>query len=130
MSSRASAPYIWKQDLRNALRIEDLNSATTVTSTTILPPPSTPVSAPTVSLNLQFMCWRHQNGFGSEWTHKYQPLRIIESEQIDDIHLELNKTLDYMKKYGIDNIRGSAFLKNVPMFLSSSLLDTAASWIL
>ncbi|PKY21398.1 hypothetical protein RhiirB3_500355 [Rhizophagus irregularis] len=45
----------------------------------------------------------HQNGFGAEWTHKYQPLRIIESEQIDDIYLKLNKTLDYMKKYGIDN---------------------------
>ncbi|CAG8733275.1 13685_t:CDS:2, partial [Rhizophagus irregularis] len=88
----------------------------------------------------------HQNGFGAEWTHKYQPLRIIESEQIDDIYLKLNKTLDYMKKYGIDNVRGSAFskvnlltekqviyqllsyiLKNIPM---SSLLNTAAFWTL
>ncbi|PKY40810.1 hypothetical protein RhiirA4_454253 [Rhizophagus irregularis] len=78
--------------------------------------------------------------------HKYQPLRIIESEQIDDIYLKLNKTLDYMKKYGIDNVRGSAFskvnlltekqviyqllsyiLKNIPM---SSLLNTAAFWTL
>ena len=36
---------------------------------------------------------------------------IIEYEQTNNVHLELNKTLDYMYKYGIDNVRGSCYSK-------------------
>ncbi|EXX72249.1 uncharacterized protein OCT59_002214 [Rhizophagus irregularis] len=51
----------------------------------------------------------HCNGSGSEWTWLHQPIRIVESEKTDNSHLELTKTLDYMNKYGIDNVRGSCY---------------------
>ncbi|CAB4444271.1 unnamed protein product [Rhizophagus irregularis] len=51
----------------------------------------------------------HRNGTGSEWTRLYRPIRIVESERSNNSHLELNKTLDYMSRYGIDDVRGSCY---------------------
>src|SRR6266496_3917390 len=63
----------------------------------------------TRSINIRYK--EHCNGSGSIWTHKYRPIRIVEYEKTDNVHLELNKTLDYMYKYGIDNVRGSCYSK-------------------
>ncbi|CAB4444270.1 unnamed protein product [Rhizophagus irregularis] len=59
------------------------------------------------SVNIRFKELR--NGSGSEWTRQYRPIRIVESEKTVNLHLELNKTLDYMNEYGIDNVRGSCY---------------------
>ncbi|GBB83157.1 hypothetical protein RclHR1_00010039 [Rhizophagus clarus] len=65
------------------------------------------VGKTTRSVDIRFR--EHRNGTGSEWTRLYQPIRIAESEQTDNVHLELTKTLDYMNRYGIDNVRGGSF---------------------
>src|SRR5437763_815116 len=49
-------------------------------------------------------------GLGSEWTRKYSPIKIVEKlEQVDNNFLELTKTLEYMERYGIDNVRGGPY---------------------
>src|SRR3954453_13063796 len=51
----------------------------------------------------------HCDGFGAEWTRKYRPIKIIEKFEQADEHKESNKTIDYMKQYGIDNVRGGRY---------------------
>jgi cellular nucleic acid-binding protein len=51
----------------------------------------------------------HFNGKGSVWTKKYKPVEVIElSPETNKFHEEF-KTIDYMDKYGIDNVRGGSF---------------------
>jgi cellular nucleic acid-binding protein len=52
---------------------------------------------------------QHRSGFGCAWTREYPPLRIEEKRPLNGIHDETNTTIDYMKKYGIDNVRGGAY---------------------
>lgn len=52
---------------------------------------------------------QHLNGRGSAWTKKYSPNRIVEQRPITSVYDETNVTKDYMKKYGIDNVRGGAY---------------------
>ena len=52
---------------------------------------------------------QHQDGKGSVWTKEYKPIRIAETRPITSSHDETNLTKDYMKKYGIDNVRGGAY---------------------
>ena len=50
----------------------------------------------------------HLNGeHGSEWTRYYPPRQIIEVENMSSNFDEMKKTLEYMKKFGIDNVRGA-----------------------
>ncbi len=51
----------------------------------------------------------HSCGLGSSWTKKYKPIRIIEIRTCKQLLDELETTLIYMKKYGIDNVRGACF---------------------
>src|SRR5436305_10216941 len=52
----------------------------------------------------------HCDKLGSEWTRKYAPIRIVEKfEQVNNNYLELTKTLEYMEKYDIDNVRGGPY---------------------
>jgi predicted GIY-YIG superfamily endonuclease len=51
----------------------------------------------------------HKNGQGSEWTKIYKPVKILETRNISSDHDENNTTKDYMKKYGIANVRGGAY---------------------
>lgn len=55
-----------------------------------------------VSLRLQ----QHNNGNGSEWTKVYKPIKIIETINNGN---EDTITIHYMKKYGIENVRGGSF---------------------
>lgn len=52
---------------------------------------------------------QHKSGKGSAWTKEYNPIKIHETRKITSVHDETNATLDLMKKYGIDNVRGGAY---------------------
>ena len=50
----------------------------------------------------------HLSGdFGSEWTRLHSPIDIIENVPMKSKFDEMIKTLEYMDKYGIENVRGA-----------------------
>lgn len=58
----------------------------------------------------------HMNGFYSaQWTKKYKPTECSEKIELGTLtedqafNLENKRTLQYMKKYGINNVRGGKF---------------------
>lgn len=51
----------------------------------------------------------HNKGAGSEWTRLHRPVKVIETRKLKDEHDENNTTKDYMKKYGVDNVRGGSY---------------------
>ena len=51
----------------------------------------------------------HKSGKGSAWTNKYKPLKMLECRAITSDHDENNVTKDYMKKYGVENVRGGTY---------------------
>jgi predicted GIY-YIG superfamily endonuclease len=59
----------------------------------------------------------HFNNNGSKWTQLYKPLKVVEWRQGTLID-ENNVTLEYMKKYGWQNVRGGRYcnikMKNPP----------------
>ena len=56
--------------------------------------------------------YEHVHMEGTEWTKKYKSIRIVELIQNSDNIDEDEFTIKYMKKYGIDNVRGGHF-KNI-----------------
>lgn len=60
--------------------------------------------------NPQFRLENHFNSNGSEWTKLYKPLRIFELKPNCDDYDEDKITIQYMDKYGIDNVRGGSFV--------------------
>lgn len=56
---------------------------------------------------------QHQSGTGAAWTRTYKPISIQESRRLKDVYDETNTTKEYMKKYGIDNVRGGSFVQPV-----------------
>jgi cellular nucleic acid-binding protein len=52
---------------------------------------------------------QHIAGEGSAWTSKYKPLKLMEARELRGEHDETNTTKDYMKKYGIENVRGGSY---------------------
>ena len=52
---------------------------------------------------------QHKEGHGSVWTSMYRPLKIVEVRRLKDEYDENNTTKQYMKKYGVDNVRGGAY---------------------
>src|SRR5688572_18176193 len=54
---------------------------------------------------------QHVNGEGSEWTRLYRPTGIVWDEKTSNEDLEEIKTLEYMKIYGIENVRGGPYCK-------------------
>jgi predicted GIY-YIG superfamily endonuclease len=51
----------------------------------------------------------HKSGSGSAWTKLHAPKKILECRPLNNDHDENNLTKDYMKKYGIENVRGGAY---------------------
>lgn len=49
---------------------------------------------------------QHFSGFGSEWTKRHPPQRVLEVIEGCDEFDEDKYTLKSMQKYGIDNVRG------------------------
>ena len=52
---------------------------------------------------------QHKTGAGSAWTKMYPPIKLLETRPIASPHDENNVTKDYMKKYGISNVRGGSY---------------------
>jgi hypothetical protein len=71
--------------------------------------------------NPQFRLENHFNSNGSEWTKIYKPLRVIEVKPNCDDYDEDKITIQYMDKYGINNVRGGSF---VSVKLDKSTIDT------
>ena len=66
----------------------------------------------------------HSQGKGSSWTRKYKPRRILEAKLITSEHDENNLTKDYMKKYGISNVRGGSYTQIDLRPETTSLIQT------
>ena len=62
----------------------------------------------------------HFEGRGSAWTKMFKPLRVQIHRPLAGAHDEDNTTLEYMAKYGIDNVRGGTYCQLV---LTSALKD-------
>ena len=71
--------------------------------------------------NPQFRLQSHFDSNGSSWTKKYKPLKVIEIKPNCDDYDENKITLQYMDKYGINNVRGGSF---VSVKLDESTIDT------
>ena len=52
---------------------------------------------------------QHRSKKGAAWTSKFTPEGLVECRLITSEHDETNTTKDYMKKYGIENVRGGAY---------------------
>jgi len=50
----------------------------------------------------------HLNGNGSSWTKLHKPIEVIE-QFVGGKDNEREKTLDYMRKYGWENVRGGGW---------------------
>ena len=59
--------------------------------------------------NPDFRLEQHFNSFGSQWTKKYKPAKILELLPNCDDYDEDKYTIKYMEKYGINNVRGGSF---------------------
>lgn len=55
----------------------------------------------------------HKSGKGSAWTSKYKPVRMLECRALNGEYDENNVTKTYMKKYGIDHVRGGSYAQVV-----------------
>ncbi len=60
--------------------------------------------------NPQFRLKQHFNSVGSEWTKLYKPIKVIELKPNCEDYDEDKITLQYMDKYGINNVRGGSFV--------------------
>lgn len=56
---------------------------------------------------------QHEMGKGSAWTKSYRPVKVAETRRLKDQYDENNTTKEYMKKYGIDNVRGGSYTQVV-----------------
>ena len=51
----------------------------------------------------------HFNKCGSEWTRKYKPIKVVEVKKDADEFDEDKYTKMYMKKHGVENVRGGTY---------------------
>ena len=63
------------------------------------------------TIDPQFRLENHFDSSGSAWTKKYKPIRIHELIPNCSNYDEQRITQKYMKKYGIDNVRGGPWCK-------------------
>ena len=68
----------------------------------------------------------HYQSTGSAWTTKYKPIELYEMVDTDDDYDEDKYTLKYMKKYGIENVRGGSFTQ---IELSENQINTLQQMI-
>ena len=73
-----------------------------------------------------FRLEQHFNYSGSAWTKKYKPLDLIELKPDCDNYDEDKITIQYMSRYGINNVRGGTF---VNVKLDNSSVDIISKMI-
>ncbi len=61
--------------------------------------------------NIERRLEQHRSGTGSVWTKKYPVNRLVEARPSSGAYDEMNSTLFYMQKHGVDNVRGGPFCK-------------------
>ena len=76
--------------------------------------------------NPSFRLEKHFNYSGSAWTKKYKPLTLIELKSDCDNYDEDKITIQYMSRYGINNVRGGTF---VNVKLDNSSVDIISKMI-
>lgn len=67
------------------------------------------------STNVEKRIWAHKNDNGSAWTKKHNVEAKISGVEVTNNFNELAQTLEMMRVYGIDNVRGSLFTKPFPL---------------
>lgn len=55
----------------------------------------------------------HVNESGSVWTRRYAPVQVHEVKPFASKYDEDNTTMEYMEKYGVDNVRGGCYVQIV-----------------
>jgi cellular nucleic acid-binding protein len=55
----------------------------------------------------------HFNGSGSEWTKLYKPVNVVQIIENCDDEDEDKYTIKYMRKFGINQVRGGIFSKKI-----------------
>lgn len=60
--------------------------------------------------NISVRIEQHRTGRGAAWTKKYPPLEILEQMHSNGVHDENLITINMMKIYGIDNVRGGDYV--------------------
>ena len=63
--------------------------------------------------NLKKRLEQHAQGNGSAWTKKYTPVSIVKTMKDVSPFEEDKVTKEYMAKYGVDNVRGGAYVSVV-----------------
>lgn len=75
---------------------------------------------------------QHFSGEGAEWTKLNRPIRVLEVMK-GDKSLERKITLEYMMKYGWENVRGAGWtacnMEAPPKILRSIRVQRALGWI-
>lgn len=71
--------------------------------------------------NPEFRLKSHFSSNGSKWTKIYKPLKVIELKPNCDDYDEDKITMQYMDRYGINNVRGGSF---VSVKLDESTMNT------
>src|SRR5438128_751943 len=65
-----------------------------------------------ITNNIQRRYEEHEKGCGANWTNEYPPIDI-EWTGPSYKNLECEKTIEYMERYGIDNVRGGSYCKMI-----------------
>lgn len=77
--------------------------------------------------NVERRFYQHLSGEGSKWTQLYKPIKLITTYPIKTQKDEDDATLFYMRKYGVDNVRGGSYcqtdISNAPYFLQNNLIN-------
>jgi hypothetical protein len=63
----------------------------------------------TYNLNLRYA--QHECGEGGKWTRRHKPIGVLKILPNSCIDVENSKTLEYMKLYGWENVRGGYWCK-------------------
>lgn len=73
------------------------------------------------ALNLDSEINKHFNGQGCEWTKIYKPVKVIQTIRTRNIQETEKTTIEYIRKYGWENVRGHHWNKidAVPPILNS-----------
>jgi predicted GIY-YIG superfamily endonuclease len=79
------------------------------------------------TINPKIRLEQHFYDYGSSWTKKYNPKKVLDIIPDCDNFDEDKYTIKYMKKYGIDNVRGGSFCELV---LSKETLETINKMII